>query len=304
MKQVSLAILATGALLAALATSALGQPAPTPDLPAWLYPPPPADGPAQASPAQEAPRFGPVDPHPGNHPPAPEVVAHGQKPEVWACGFCHLMNGQGHPENAPIAGLDVDYFKRAMGDFKSGARKSSDPHPSRMVKIAQAMTDDQVAAAAEYFASVKYRPWVEVKEVDVAPVYRQAGMTLVATGQTAPLGQQILEVPADPKLAASRDDESGFIAYVPKGSIAAGQALASGQGGVRGCTGCHGADLEGTQRGPVLAGRSPSYIVRQLYDFKTGARGGVRSQQMARIVGSLSLDQMIALAAYSASLKP
>jgi cytochrome c553 len=246
-------------------------------------------------------RFGPADWRPDNHPPAPDVVAHGQKPDVWACGFCHLMNGQGRPENSPVAGLDVNYFTRTMADFKSGARKGADQHSAvRMAQIAAAMSDDQVTAAAQYFASVKYRPWVQVKEVDVVPVYHMAGDVLTATDQTAPLGQRILEVPADPQRAALRDDESGFIAYVPTGAIAKGQALAGGQGEQRGCGGCHGADLTGTPRGPALAGRSPTYTLRQLYNFKVGARGG----QMARIAGSLSLDQMIALAAYTGSLKP
>ena len=32
--------------------------------------------------------------HPGNHPPMPEVVARGRKPEVFACGFCHRADGR------------------------------------------------------------------------------------------------------------------------------------------------------------------------------------------------------------------
>jgi cytochrome c553 len=317
MKQLSLGVLAVGAVLAIVATSALSQPVAAPDLPTWLYPPPPVVAPPAGPPdtslrhapgsslgftiSQLTDRFGPADWHPDDHLPAPDIVAHGQKPDIWACGFCHLMNGQGSSDNAPLAGLDVNYFTRTMGDFKSGARKGADPHgPSRMAQIAATMSDDQVAAAAQYFAAVKYQPLVQVKEVDVAPVYHLVGAVLTATGQTAPLGQQILEVPADPQRAALRDDESGFIAYVPTGSIATGQALATGQGGVRACGGCHGADLGGTQRAPALAGRSPTYLLRQLYNFKVGARGG----QMARIAGPLSLDQMIALAAYTGSLKP
>jgi hypothetical protein len=27
--------------------------------------------------------------HPGDHPPMPEIVSHGRKPEVQACGVCH-----------------------------------------------------------------------------------------------------------------------------------------------------------------------------------------------------------------------
>src|SRR5689334_25279491 len=37
--------------------------------------------------------------HPDNHPPMPDIVAYGRKPGVFACGFCHLPNGLGRPEN-------------------------------------------------------------------------------------------------------------------------------------------------------------------------------------------------------------
>ena len=55
---------------------------------------------------------------------------------------------------------------------------------------------------------------------------------------------------------------------------------------------------------PGLAGRSPSYVVRQLYDFKTGARAGAWSGLMTPVVDQLSVDDMIAVAAYVASLSP
>jgi cytochrome c553 len=41
-----------------------------------------------------------------------------------------------------------------------------------------------------------------------------------------------------------------------------------------------------------------------LYDIKSGARHGVLAQQMREQVAKLSLDDMIALAAYVASLRP
>ncbi|MCY4511477.1 MAG: hypothetical protein OXG35_31610 [Acidobacteria bacterium] len=43
---------------------------------------------------------GPPDWHPDGHPPMPEVVARGGGEGVVACGYCHLPNGQGKPENA------------------------------------------------------------------------------------------------------------------------------------------------------------------------------------------------------------
>ena len=54
--------------------------------------------------------FGPADWYPGDHPPMPEVVARGRKPDVGACGRCHYPNGKGRSENAGLAGLPAAYF--------------------------------------------------------------------------------------------------------------------------------------------------------------------------------------------------
>ncbi len=75
-------------------------------------------------------------------------------------------------------------------------------------------------------------------------------------------------------------------------------------GGALACAACHGADYRGTDDVPGLAGRSPTFLVRQLYDFQTGARGGEHAALMAQVVKSMRSDDMIAAAAYLASLKP
>ena len=54
---------------------------------------------------------------------------------------------------------------------------------------------------------------------------------------------------------------------------------------------------------PHIGGRSPSYIVRQLYDIKTGKRLGAIAP-MQGVVSALELDDMIAVAAYVASQEP
>jgi cytochrome c553 len=101
-----------------------------------------------------------------------------------------------------------------------------------------------------------------------------------------------------------RDDHSGFIVYVPKGSIEKGGALANGSGRMLRCSTCHGRDLTGKGKTPALEGRSPSYIVRQLYDIQSGARTGPDVHRMKPIVAKLTVDDMVALAAYVASLQP
>ena len=55
---------------------------------------------------------------------------------------------------------------------------------------------------------------------------------------------------------------------------------------------------------PPLAGRSPSYTVRQLFDLQQGVRKGPWSALMKSAVEKLTVDDMIAIAAYTASREP
>jgi cytochrome c553 len=106
-----------------------------------------------------------------------------------------------------------------------------------------------------------------------------------------------------------RNPRSGFVAYVPLGSLKKGEVLvmngvtASGEK-VIACAVCHGADLRGSGPIPILAGRSPSYIVRQLYDMQHGNRNGVWSPLMAPVLASLGSADILAAAAYLSSLQP
>ena len=248
--------------------------------------------------------FGPADWFPGDHPAMPEIVAHGRRPDVRACALCHYPNGKGRAENAPIAGYPVAYFIQQMTDFKNGDRKSADPRKANtnaMITIAKAMTDDEIKAAAEYFGSMKWTPWIKVVETATVPKTRVAGgLFLVVDGaEKEPLGARIIEVPENTEATETlRDPRSGFIAYVPVGSIRKGEALA------KSCGACHGADLKGLGPVPGLAGRSPSYLMRQMYDMQQGARKGLWTELMKPVVAKLSEDDMLNVVAYTASLKP
>jgi cytochrome c553 len=103
-----------------------------------------------------------------------------------------------------------------------------------------------------------------------------------------------------------RDSRSQFTAYVPAGSLARGEALAKtgGSGKTSPCAGCHGPGLNGMGAIPGIAGRSPSYIVRQIFDFQQQKRNGSAGALMMPVVEKLSHDDMIALAAYVSSLRP
>src|ERR1700737_5633098 len=122
--------------------------------------------------------FGPADWYPGDHPPMPDIVSHGRKPDVRACGLCHYPNGKGRPENAGVAGLPNSYFIQQMLDFRNGARKSAEPRKANtnvMITIAKGMTDDEIKASAEYYGQMKWTPWIKVIETKMVPKTRIAG---------------------------------------------------------------------------------------------------------------------------------
>jgi cytochrome c553 len=249
--------------------------------------------------------------HPAGHPAMPNVVAHGRKPDVIACGYCHLPNGQGRPENSSLAGLPASYIVQQMADFKSGVRKSSEPRQlptATMIARETKANEAEIQAAAEYFSGLKPKPWIRVVETKSVPQTHVAGWMLVAsdTGEMEPIGRRIIETPENLEQTEMRNDAFGFIAYVPVGSIKRGKALVTsgGAGKTIPCAVCHGPDLKGVGKVPSIAGRSPSYVVRQLYDIQSGARAGAGTQLMKATVAKLSVDDMVSIAAYTASLHP
>ena len=332
--QVIARTLITGTFLLALAArsqspSTISQPLSEPP-PYWAYavnpPAPPSDAPT--TPGDAAPLhipgskltftssqihdlFHAVDWHPSAHPTMPAVVAHGRANEMYACAYCHLPNGLGRPENSSLAGLPAAYIIQQLADFKSGARKSSDPDlkpVSNMVSVGAKATEAEVQAAAEYFSALKPKPWIRVVESKFVPKTHVAGWMLVVSTphEMESIGDRIIETPENLERTELRDDTSGFIAYVPPGSLKRGKTLVTtGAGGKTiVCSTCHGPNLRGLKNVPSIAGRSPSYIVRQLYDIQSGLRTGAASQQMKPVVANLSLYDLIDVAAYLASLEP
>jgi cytochrome c553 len=298
----------------------------TEKIPAWAYGTEPAEPPAGAAKppdtalhhiegssleftvAQIRNPFGPADWFPNDHPAMPPVVANGSKPNVFACSFCHYPNGKGRPENAGVSGLPVEYFIQTMNDFKNGLRSSADPrkkNTANMIRFAKNMTDDQIREAAEYFAKMPWTPWIKVVETATVPKNKTSvGMYLPLEGnETEPLGQRLIEMPVKPEdTEVLRDPHSGFIAYAPMGSIHKGEILVEKGGGkTTPCGVCHGADLKGMGPVPGIAGRSPSYIARQLYDIQQGTRKGQWSELMKPVVSKLTNDDLIDIAAYTAS---
>jgi cytochrome c553 len=297
------------------ATPAAAQPAQPPDNTTKLSVP---GSKMEFTRAQVANRFGPADWFPEDHGPMPDIVAHGkQDKDVFACSLCHLTNGRGRPENAGVAGLPYEYIVQQLIDFRNDARKTSDPrkgNTARMTHFAKNITDDEIKQAATFFSSIKWVPWIQVKESETAPKVRSAaGLFIPLEGEqagTEPIGNRIVEVPQNSHDAEFlRNSHSGFIAYVPPGSLNSGRSLVAqgvttGGGNVTPCTVCHGPMLKGLGPVPPLAGRSPSYIARQLYDMKLGNRHGTWTPLMKPIVTGLNDKDILSAAAYLASLQP
>ena len=252
--------------------------------------------------------FNPPDWFPDEHPPMPKVVANGgARPAGRACAQCHLTSGDGHPESSSVAGLPANYIIRQMAAFKNGERVGI--RATVMIAMAKVLSDAEIKEAADYFASLKpSKTFNKVVETDtVAKSYVGAGGMRFATpdGATEPIGNRIIVLPMDPEQAHLRNPKSGFIDYVPKGSIAKGAALmAGGDGKTVNCTICHGPTLQGLGEVPGITGRPATYMFRQLNDMKTGNRKGPWVELMKRVVEKLDRDDMIALAAFLGSRDP
>jgi cytochrome c553 len=292
----------------------------------WAYPVPDpttpgaADNAAKSLPgssrsytqAQIDDQFNPPDWFPEEHAPLPTVVQKGIQAQ--ACGSCHLMSGMGHPESATLAGLPLAYMLRQMDDFKNGLRKDPMVHEkslraARMNIISAGLPSEEMHKAIEWFAALKPIPWYKVEEAQTVPKSWINGGRMrlpLPAGGSEPLGNRIITLPQDPVRVEERDPHSGFIAYVPQGSLKKGEELVAkgGSGKTIACAICHGEGLKGLGDVPRLAGVHPIYIVRQLFDFQVGSNSSSAAAQMKKVVEKLSEDDMIAIAAYAASLNP
>jgi cytochrome c553 len=301
-----------------------------PGYPAWAYaitPPPPPGAPRPPAPpedkevkhipgatqgftiAQIADLRGPADWFPEDHPAMPPIVAVGKQPAVRSCSYCHYPNGKGRPSNGGVAGLPAEYILQTLDDFKNGLRKPADARKvnvNQMIAFAKNLTPEDARAAANYFASVPWTQWVRVVETKTVPKTNAEGSIFFKEpgNMTEPIGMRLIETPEDDEQTEPlRNPRSGFIAYVPPGTLKKGEALvmAGGNGKTTACTACHGADLRGLGPVPGIAGRSPSYLARQMYDIKAGTRRGTWAELMKPVVAKLTNEDLIDITAYVSS---
>ncbi|HKQ23285.1 MAG TPA: c-type cytochrome [Burkholderiales bacterium] len=303
-----------------LSTATQPQQTPTPaaDYPSWAFPLKvektfPPEGPEPRTLAGSSRTYtqnqiddllNPPDWFPHQRPDPPSIVLKGHGAAL-ACAACHLMSGLGHPESTDLAGLTVEYMVQQMKDFKTGARIDV----ARMSKIAKEVSEEESQQAAEWFAKLKPSRFTSVIEAGMVPktFVGNGRMRFVEPGGgTEPTGNRIITIPEDQLRARLRDPNSGFIAYVPPGSIAKGEELAQtgGDGITVRCATCHGPGLRGAGNVPRLAGVHPIYIARQLYLFRDGARNGALAALMKPTVDKLTDEDILNLSAYVGSLVP
>jgi cytochrome c553 len=231
---------------------------------------------------------------------------------VAACGFCHLPDGGGRPENAALAGLPAEYIVQQVEAIRDGTRDLPWPGPARpmdaMRLIAAAATEEEVLEAARYFASLQPRQRSKVVETTRIPrVQPGSGLYfLTPGGGNEALGQRLVELPASAERHELHDPSVPYTAYVPLGSLRRGSTLA-GRGvppATPSCSSCHGPTLRGTALAPPIAGRSASYLLRQLLAFSAGTRADSAGAPMRAVARTLTLEDMIGAAAYVGSLTP
>src|SRR5690348_2697663 len=249
---------------------------------------------------------GATDWFPDSHPPLPTIIAHGTMPGAESCGGCHTVNGEGVPATAALAGLSRAYMLEQIDAFRRGLRGAHEPESATfMAKEVKLVGNHDIAQAMDYFARLTFKPNVRVVETAWVPrthwsyYVREAD----AGGHREPIGQRIIEMPVHPADYEHYDTHAGFIAYVPPGSIRRGARLANtGSGSVLACASCHGDRLQGLGTAPPLAGRSPTYIARELLLFASGQRDSPNAAPMRHEAEQLTLKEAISAAAYAASL--
>jgi cytochrome c553 len=241
-----------------------------------------------------------IDWFPDSHPAAPDVVIRRTGAGAAACGYCHLPDGRGRPENARLQGLPASYIIEQVKAFATGTRRAARPDyaPARyMAEAAHALSPADLAAAATYFS--QFEPLSHTRVVETATIPAATAWHFVnhfdAT-RTEPLGQRIVEGPDDPERFELRDPETSYTAYVPIGALKRGEAIANhGTATAPACVGCHGQFLVG------IAGASPTFLARQLMGFRAKTRNDPSAAPMQAVAANLTDAQIIDVAAFVGS---
>lgn len=184
-----------------------------------------------------------------------------------ACANCHESAGSKVIGAPHIAGQSATFLRRQLGALRLGGRgstKSSNSwHP--MPAVAHDLSDNEIAALADYYSGLK--PAKAARSEQVA----QSPQTMLAKS----------EIKSD-----------------VKGDLGTAKELFETR-----CVKCHANEGRGDPEGgfPNLTIQSTSYVAQSLYSFRTRARP---NEKMLEVIDSLSFDEMTNLANYVNSLTP
>src|SRR5258708_7877641 len=200
-------------------------------------------------------------------------------PAAWAYGFpqpgapaapaAEGRTGQAAPDTSPkgLAGSTLEFTLAQIRDGFGPADWFPDSHPKMPEIVAHGRRPDVRACALCHYPNGKGR-------AENAPIAGYPVAYFIQQMNDFKSGNRKSAEPSE----TLRDPRSGFIAYTPPGSVKKGEALAAS------CGTCHDADLKGLGPVPGIAGRSPSYLVRQMYDMQAGARKGLWTPLMTKVV--------------------
>ena len=117
-----------------------------------------------------------------------------------------------------------------------------------------------------------------------------------AASRNSPIMQPIAADLSD----ADMDNLAAYFSSLPAAKAGGDATLAkTAQTKSAMCMGCHGENGVGNGQFPRLAGQQPDYLIKQLTSFKEGSR---KNGHMQAIAGSISEEDIKALAAYFGSL--
>ena len=233
-----------------------------------------------------------IDWFPGDHPaPMPDIIAHGPKrlgDTARGCGSCHLPNGKGRPENAQPGGLPYTLHhspaRRFPSRFSAKRRlaQAEHVHDGESRDVDERRGDSRrrrllLRREMEYALGARRRDRPRAKNTHCRePLHRggeRADRTNRWTDHRSPCGRRAGRALSQSsfgmgRLRSGREHREGKTLVTTGGTMMVGRETIPGK--TTACAGCHGPDLMGTADVPPIAGRSPSYLARQLYDFSRG----------------------------------
>jgi cytochrome c553 len=185
---------------------------------------------------------------------------------VRVCSGCHGINGQSPLPYVPrLAGLSAKYQQQRFRLYRQAPPQRSDEAIIRLIHWRTTATRDLTAAAAAEMVGIAKR----VSEVDVEAA-------------TAWYAAQPARTPEDEEPSGNADGRTLFAAGLPKSGVPA-------------CSGCHGAQGQGTPVAPRISGQHAEYVVARLRRFRNS---GPATSPMTNIARALTQNQARAVARF------